>query len=130
MSKILELLKEKNFYLEKFLEESKKERCSFKARRFENIDSLYYKREQILGNIKSIDRRISEICDGKNSDIMSPENKKDMATLLDKIKHNVGEIMSEDLHMISCIEDEKSKIIKEISRTREGRRVLKGYKAV
>ena len=54
MNKIIDLLKEKNFYLERFLEESKKERTRFKARKFENLDNLYQKREQILMNIQSI----------------------------------------------------------------------------
>lgn len=130
MSKVLELLKEKNFYLERFLEESRKERVRFKARHFENLDSLYNKREQILMNIQSIDKRIGAICDDKGSEKLNAPKKDEVSQMLKKIKQNVRYIMEEDLQIISFIEDEKSKIIKEITKTKEGRKVLNGYKAI
>lgn len=130
MNKVLKLLKEKNFYLERFLDESKKERSRFKARHFDNLDVLYKKREEILANIQSIDKRIDSLCDDENIEDMNLPNKDEMSQLLKQIKDNVHSIMEEDLQIISYIEDEKTKIIQEISHTREGRRVLKGYKAV
>ena len=130
MANILELLKEKNFYLERFLEESKKERTSFKARHFDNLENLYKKREQILSNIQSIDNRINKICKEEKEDVLNNPKKDEMKILLKKIKDNVRYIMEEDLEIISCIENEKSKIIKEISQTKEGRKVLNSYKAV
>lgn len=130
MSKIIELLKEKNFYLERFLEESRKERGRFKARHFDNLDALYNKREQILLNIQSIDNRIKIICDNEGQEILNPPRKNEVSQMLKQIKDNVRYIMEEDLEIISYIENEKSKIIKEISQTKEGRKVLKGYKAL
>ena len=130
MVSIIELLKEKNFYLERFLEESRKERASFKARRFDNLEPLYKKREQILQNIQSIDARINKMCADKSEEILNMPNKGEMQTLLKTIKDNVRYIMEEDIEIISCIENEKTKIIKEISQTKEGRRVLNGSKAL
>lgn len=130
MNKILELLKEKNFYLERFLEESRKERTSFKARRFDNLEPLYKKREQILCNIQSIDDRLNIECVSDEDELLNSPNKAEMKSVLNKIKENVSYIMAEDLEIISCIENEKSKIIKEISQTKEGRKVLNGYKVV
>ncbi|MCB0377089.1 MAG: flagellar export chaperone FlgN [Bdellovibrionales bacterium] len=130
MADIFELLKEKNYYLERFLQESRKERQSFKARRFDNLEPLYKKREQILANISSIDVRISKICEEAKDEILNGPGKDEISKLLKKIKDNVRYIMEEDLEIISCIENEKSKIIKEISQTKEGRRVLRGYKAI
>jgi hypothetical protein len=130
MSKVLDLLKEKNFYLERFLEESQKERTRFKARRFGNLDSLYNKREQILLNIQSIDRRINTICEEEGEDLLKAPKKEEMNALLKTIKTNVQSIMEEDLEIISFIENEKTKIIQEIGKTKEGRKVLKGYKAL
>ena len=130
MKRVLELLKEKNFYLERFLEESRKERSRFKARHFENLDALYKKREQILANIQSIDTRIADACDEQGEDILNPPGKNEISQLLSKIRDNVRFITEEDLEMISYIEEEKSKIIREISQTCEGRRVLRGYKAI
>jgi hypothetical protein len=53
-----------------------------------------------------------------------------MNALLKTIKTNVQSIMEEDLEIISFIENEKTKIIQEIGKTKEGRKVLKGYKAL
>lgn len=131
MHKVIELLKEKNFYLERFLEESRKEKSHFKARRFDNLELLYRKREQILLNIESIDSRLDKIfTDEKSDENLAKPKTGEIKKLLDIIKTNVRYIMEEDLQIISCIEDEKSKIIKEISSTREGRKVLKGYKTI
>ncbi len=130
MSKVIDLLKEKNYYLERFLEESRKERCRFKARHFDNLDSLYQKREQILHNIKSIDDRLNKHCEGDNPEFLNPPKKSEISQVLNMIKLNVRSIMEEDLQIISYIENERSKIIKEISQTREGRKVLNGYKSL
>lgn len=130
MSKVLDLLKEKNYYLERFLEESRKERTRFKARHFENLDGLYKKREQILLNIKSIDDRIEKLNLPEGEEFLPLPQKNEMSEMLSLIKTNVRAIMEEDLQIISYIESERTKIIKEITQTREGRRVLNGYKGV
>ena len=130
MSKVIELLKEKNFYLERFLEESRGERQRFKARHFSNLDTLYQKREQILLNIQSIDKKISKICEDQGAELLNPPKKNEVTEMLTRIKSNVRDIMQEDIEIISYIENEKTKIIKEISQTKEGRKVLKGYKAL
>lgn len=130
MLKVLELLKEKNYYLERFLEESKKERQSFKARRFDNLESLYYMREQILENISSIDARLDQICEEPEPQKLEEKQQKEMDMLLKRIKDNVRYILEEDLEIISSIENEKTKIIKEISQTREGRKALSAYKSI
>jgi len=129
MSQIVELLKEKNYYLERFLAESQKERSSFKARRFENLDTLYRTREQIIDNIQSIDFRIQELCGDGTPENIDDGTKDEVRKLLAKIKHNVRYIMEEDLTIISSIEREKTKIIREISNSKEGRRALNAYKS-
>ena len=53
-----------------------------------------------------------------------------MDMLLKRIKDNVRYILEEDLEIISSIENEKTKIIKEISQTREGRKALSAYKSI
>lgn len=128
MSKIVELLEEKNFYLERFLTESSKERSSFKARKFENLEDLYKVREQIINNVQSIDRRIKEICGDGSLEDVDKQTQGIVQSLLGKIKANVRHILEEDLTIISCIENEKTKIIKEISKSKEGRRALNAYK--
>ena len=119
MSNILDLLKRKNFYLEKFLEESKKKRTSFKERHFENLRNFYEKREQILDNIQSIDKKISRICDDEDSGDLKLPQKNEIVQMLKKIRSNVSEIVEEDLQIISYIENEKSKIIMEMGQKKD-----------
>ncbi len=116
MSRILDLLKEKNFHLEKFLEESRKKRTQFKARHFENLQSLYEKREKILFNIQNTDRKINTISNNKASETLNPPKKNEMIEVLRKIRTNVSDIMEEDLQIISCIDNEKSEIIRKMRR--------------
>ena len=91
---------------------------------------MYRKREQILLNIQTIDDRINKLFETEDKSLLDPPNNVEMKELLETIKINVRSILEEDLQIISCIEDEKSKIIREISSTREGRKVLKGYKTI
>ena len=81
-------------------------------------------------NIQSIDRRISEHCEDEGTEVLNPQKKDEISLVLKSIKNNVRYIMEEDLQIISFIENEKTKIIKEITKTKEGRKVLNGYKAV
>ena len=129
MDKIVELLNEKNFYLEKFLEESRVEKSRFRARQFENLEQLYKKREEILKNIHSIDDRIQSLMEKDKNPNTESLVKNKANTILENIKKNVHFIMQEDLGIISSIEREKSKIIQEIAKSREGRRALKAYKS-
>ena len=116
MSEVLNLLKEKNFFLEKFLEESREKRVQFKARRFENLQKLYEKREKILSNIEIIDKKINKTLTQKSSVEMNSPNKNKMIRVLQKIRSNISDILDQDLQIISYIENEKSEIIKEIFR--------------
>lgn len=120
------LLKEKNFYLEKFFEESEKERRSFKARKFENLSNLYKKRESILNNIADIDKKITEVNLRKVE--MDDPTKKELGQLLETKKKIVNKILDQDLQIISCVEKEKSSIINKVASLREGKMLINKYR--
>lgn len=125
---VITLLKEKNAYLETFLEVSDKERKSFKARNFENLEALYAIREDILENIRSIDRRIEKYSRDMQPDNLQDGDKQIIKTLLSQKQSLVNGIMAQDLVMLSCVENEKNAMIKKMTNIKDGRRLLKAYR--
>lgn len=125
---VITLLEEKNSYLETFLEVSEKERKSFKARNFDNLEDLYRLRESILENIRTLDRRIDKYSRDMSPENLQPADKDAIKLLLSKKQELVNGIMAQDLVMLSCVENEKSNIIKKMTTVRDGRRLLKAYR--
>jgi len=125
---IIALMEEKNEYLKVFLDVSEKERKSFKARNFDNIEDLYAVRESILENVRSLDRRIDKYSRGVSPDTLDPVGKEKIKGLMATKQSLVNKIMSQDLVMLACVENEKSNIIKKLTSVRDGRRLLKAYR--
>lgn len=125
---VITLMEEKNTYLETFLDISERERKSFKARNFENLEGLYEIREDILENIRSLDRRIEKYSREVVPNTLADVEKSKIKGLLGRKQFLVGKIMAQDLVMLSCVENEKSAIIKKMTSMRDGRRLLKAYR--
>lgn len=128
MDLIISLLEEKNHHLQMFLEVSINERKSFKARNFENLEELYSMRESLLEGIRSLDRRIHQYSANIETDSLSEEMKLKIKTLMSSKQNLVNQILSQDLVMLSCVENEKSNMIKKMTSVRDGRRLLKAYR--
>ncbi|MCB0422935.1 MAG: hypothetical protein KDD61_18180, partial [Bdellovibrionales bacterium] len=71
---IVELIKEKNEYLEKFYNVNLEEISRFADGDFENLENFYQSRAALLDMISSVDRRIEEsnVLDSEEVE-MSPE---------------------------------------------------------
>ena len=94
---VITLLKEKNSYLETFLEVSERERKSFKARNFDNLEALYAIREDILENIRSLDRRIEKYSRDLQPESLQAEERETIRKLLSQKQSLVNGIMAQDL---------------------------------
>ena len=128
MELIILLLEEKNHHLQMFLEVSINERKSFKARNFDNLEDLYSMRESLLEGIRSLDRRIHQHSAEIEAQHIPEEMKLKLKLLMSAKQNLVNQIMSQDLVMLSCVENEKSSIIKKMTSMRDGRRLLKAYR--
>ncbi len=128
MDLIISLIQEKNHHLQMFLEVSINERRSFKARNFDNLEELYAMRESILEGIRSLDRRIHQYSSEIEAKHISADMKVKLKSLMSGKQHLVNQILSQDLVMLSCVENEKSNIIKKMTSLRDGRRLLKAYR--
>jgi hypothetical protein len=130
MHTIIELLNEKNFCLEKFIRTNESELANFTAGNFDNLEDFYATREGLLEIIKRIDFLIDE----KNQDPV------DIANVSAEFKQNfldaqrsknelVGKILTQDLEILSALENAKSEIIRELSSVRTNKKAIGSYKS-
>ncbi|MCM2283004.1 MAG: hypothetical protein NDI61_14275, partial [Bdellovibrionaceae bacterium] len=129
MERIITLLREKNHYLEKFHEVNEQELLRFDAGNFENIEVFYGTRDKLLDMIRAIDDRLAEENElhEQSTSACTPLQKSEIEAILRRKDEWVTKILSQDLHVISWIEKEKSNIIRELQSVRKGRKAMQGY---
>ncbi len=130
MKSIIELLNEKNQFLEKFYRLNEVELERFTAGEFENLEHFYASRDGILEMIKKLDEKIevAEDIPSRPEDVTS-EMKKSVMGALQYKNDLVNRILEQDLRILSAIESEKSQIIKELSAVRTARKAIGSYKS-
>lgn len=129
MDTIINLLKDKNFHLEKFHQLNESELLNFTEGNFENLEVFYQSRETILDLIRCIDRLIEAAAStyAEPSEI-SDAHKKEMVRCMSDKSDVVQRILGQDLQILSVIEQEKSGIIKELRQVQAGKKAIGGYK--
>lgn len=128
MERIIELLERKNQYLEKFYLISEAEFLNFESGDFRNLESFYDCRDKILNIVHHIENELEKL-NQQFSDTPKVDSRMTDAAkrALDKKDALVNQILELDLRIISCIENAKSSIIKELRGVRKGRKAMKGY---
>ena len=130
MKRIVHLLQEKNQHLESFFRLNSEEMGKFMEGNFENLEVFYQSRETLLEMIRVIDSMIEEsqrTLDPK--DAASDEDKRGALRALNQKNDLVTQILAQDLQILSVIESAKSKIIRELSQVRAGRKAVGAYKS-
>lgn len=130
MEQIIELLEEKNRFLEKFYRLNEGEMLRFADGDFEKLESFYQERESILELVGALDRKIEE----SNNMPVDPAfvgaiAKKQILCCIDYKNEVVSRILEQDLQILSFIEQAKSNIIKELSQVRATRKAVGSYKS-
>lgn len=126
MKRILELMDQKNHFLEKFYSVNEKSIELFVRDQFETINEFYQERENILEIIKYIDKEIKIIFQNAQ-----PDNEKDLAQFRKSLSVKdtfVEKIIEQDIAILSCIEAAKNQIIKELKDVKLGKKVVSAYK--
>ncbi|MCB0368397.1 MAG: hypothetical protein KDD45_02900 [Bdellovibrionales bacterium] len=126
MKRILELMEQKNHYLEKFYSINETSIQLFLEDRFEIINDFYDQRENILEILKYIDEEISRVSQNTRSD-----NLPDLEKLKEALKVKdifVQKIIEQDMTILSCIESAKNSIIKELRDVKKGQKIVSAYK--
>ena len=130
MDNIINLLNDKNYHLEKFLEINEAELMNFSEGNFDNLEVFYQSRETILDLVRCIDRLV-EAAAGTHSDptSVSDDNKKEILKAMNQKNDLVTRILAQDLQILSAIERAKSDIIKELRQVQSAKKAVSGYKS-
>lgn len=131
MIRLIQLLNEKNHFLEKFYSCNDSQITRLEAGLFDDIEKFYNKREDLLKIIKYIDAEIQK-AHGLHKDmsgVFSDEEKGEIRQALRTKEAYVQRILEQDLVVLGMIDDAKSKIIRELKDVSKARKALGGYKA-
>lgn len=126
MKRVLELMEQKNHYLEKFYSINETALSLFLKDQFETINEFYDQRESILEILKYIDSEITSASAKTNEEsMMSVDRLKEALNIKDLY---VQKIIEQDISILSCIESAKNSIIKELRDVKKGQKVVSAYK--
>lgn len=129
METIINLLKDKNYHLEKFHELNSTELLNFAEGNFDNLEVFYQSRETILDLIRCIDRLIDAATVAQEGQIQASDAEKREITGCMNLKNElVTRILAQDLQILSMIEQAKSNIIKELRQVQSAKKAVGAYK--
>lgn len=130
MQQIVHLLNQKNQHLERFLKKNEVEIMNFYEGNFDGLENFYNSREVLLDMISRVDRMIEEeelgSIEAKN---IPAETKSEVIRALDHKNDLVTQILSQDLQILSIIEEAKSGIIRELREVSNTKKVIGSYKS-
>lgn len=130
MDTIINLLKDKNYHLQKFHQLNETELLNFTEGNFDNLETFYQSRETILDLIRCIDRLVDAAGEAQGEGVKaSDQQKKDVLKCMSDKNEIVTRILAQDLQILSVIEQAKSNIIKELRSVQVGRKAISGYKS-
>lgn len=130
MDAIINLLNDKNYHLQKFLQLNENELLNFADGNFDNLEVFYQSRETILDLVRCIDRLI-EAASVAHADPEKISNlhKQQMIKAMAVKNDTVTQILAQDLQILAVIEQEKSDIIRELRTVQSGKKVIGAYKS-
>ena len=130
MDKILNLLDEKNHYLEKFYKLNENELINLSGQNYENIEIFYAAREGLLRMINKIDDMVDEQIQFNEIDIKSLSGiyKKKLLASLSYKTDVVNLILAQDLEIISYVERAKSELINELTKVSKEKSLSRSLK--
>lgn len=126
MEILIDLMKRKNSFLEKFYTINEAELLNFTADHFENLEAFYQCRENILRLVGRIDEQLDDHLKTMDSTI-SREVRMQIQVCLDKKDEWAKKIVDQDLQIITAIEKKKSGIINELRSVKNSRKLHNAY---
>lgn len=129
METIINLLKDKNYHLEKFHELNSTELMNFAEGNFDNLEVFYQSRETILDLIRCIDRLIDAATAAQEGQIQASDaDKREITGCMNLKNELVTLILGQDLQILSMIEQAKSNIIKDLRQVQSAKKAVGAYK--
>ena len=130
MNRVIQLMGEKNHFLEKFMSLNEQQIMRLEQGHFDQIENFYNQREDLIKIIKYIDAEINKAqMQNETSNLRTTESDKSVIRENLKIKDTyTAKILDQDIQVLALIDKAKSQIIKELQNVRRGRRAMTGYK--
>ena len=129
METILNLLRDKNYHLQKFFQMNETELMNFTEGHFENLEVFYQSRETILDLVRCIDDLIEQAAQAEGSDDVTDQHRSEMLRLMNQKNDLVQRILAQDLQILSAIEVAKSNIIRELRGVGAAKKAVGAYRA-
>jgi hypothetical protein len=131
MIRLIQYLNEKNHFLEKFYALNEMQITRFEAGMFEELETFYNQREDLLKIIKYVDAQIHKAhrVHIDTTGAFTEDEKAEIRESLRTKEAYVKRILEQDLQVLDMIDDAKSNIIKELKGIQNTRKALAGYKA-
>ena len=126
-AKLVELLDEKNQYLEKFFELNETELHHFADGLFDNVESVYQSREKILDIVRCIDALVDDEVNALSDSAVTTHVRAEIQDLMNQKDRLAKQILAQDLRVLAAIEDEKSNIIRELKSTKQSKKMVSAY---
>lgn len=128
MPRLIELMKERNYYLIKYFNLNEREMHLFRGGNFDSLDPFYETRQAILDIVEVLDEKVDEeLMALKVEDVEGLQD--DMADLLSEKDSIVEKVLDQDLQLISLIETEKGKILREVLDAKSNKKAVGAYKS-
>ncbi len=127
--KLMELLGEKNQYLERFFDLNESELVNFADGYFDNVESFYQAREKILDIVKCIDALVDDEVALISEDVVNNSMRSELKELMAHKDKLAKQILAQDLQVLAAIETEKSNIIRELKSTGQNRKAVAAYRS-
>ena len=131
MIRIIQLLSEKNHFLEKFYSLNEDQITQLQAGKFDDIEKFYNQREDLLKILKYVDSETNK-AHALFKDVTGPFDigqKSQIKECLRIKEMYVKKILEQDLIVLGLIDEAKSQIIRELQDIKKSSRALAGYKS-
>lgn len=131
MIRIIQLLNEKNHFLEKFYSLNENQIIQLQVGNFEHIERFYNQREDLLKILKYVDAEIykAHLLYKDVTGLFDAGQKVQIKECLRDKETYVKKILEQDLIVLGLIDEAKSQIIRELQDIKKSSRALAGYKS-
>ncbi len=131
MIRIVQLMTEKNHFLEKFYTLNEQQIIKLESGHFEDIETFYNKREDMINILKYIDSEInkSHLQHKDINGVFAETDKRALRECMRVKEMFVGKILDQDMQVLALIDEAKTKIIRELQDVRLAKKAMAGYKS-
>ncbi|MEK6627333.1 MAG: hypothetical protein AABY53_01810 [Bdellovibrionota bacterium] len=130
MIRLIQFLNEKNHFLEKFYTLNEAQLVRMGDGLFDELETFYNQREDLLKIIKYIDAEIHKAHESHKemAGLFTDEQKNEIYACLRTKEAYAKHILEQDLQVLGLIDDAKSSIIRELREVQKARKAMAGYK--